>query len=68
MPESDFCLTLAVIRPPEESTDGRGDGAADNVEAAVLDLAKADLEGKQVLDLAQADEEGKQCWLWLKLV
>ncbi|KAF5828748.1 RHD3/Sey1 [Dunaliella salina] len=42
---SQVLAQLAVIRPPEESTDGKADVAADTVEAAVLDLAKADLEG-----------------------
>jgi hypothetical protein len=42
-------LQLVVIRPPEAST-GRekGEAAADVVESAVLNLAKADLEGKDV--------------------
>ncbi|KAF5828746.1 RHD3/Sey1 [Dunaliella salina] len=56
---SQVLAQLAVIRPPEESTDGKADVAADTVEAAVLDLAKADLEGSPssspALDILSAD-------------
>jgi len=38
-----------VIRPAEGSLDSGAEGAADIVEAAVLDLAKADLEGEHII-------------------